>query len=202
MNKKNGFIVLLIIVLVVILGYYTYSNFFSKGEVEEVKTLSKISGYNYTLYDNQSKEYKKLYEELEKVLNEKEIDYDKYVELISKMFIMDFYTLDNKLTNLNIGGVEFVHSDIVSNFKEKANDTLYKYVESNVYGDRNQELPIVKEVSVDNITQKNFKYDKNVEAKAYYVNVSWTYEKDLGYEKNKVLVFGHDGKKLALLQIA
>ena len=129
------------------------------------------------------------------------VDYNKYVELISKMFIIDFYTLDNKLTNLNIGGVDFVHSSIVSNFKEKAKDTMYKYVESNVYGDRKQELPVVSSVNVDDITQKSFKYGKNIDSKAYYVKVSWSYKKDLGYETSKTLVFGHEDKKLALLQM-
>ena len=138
MNKKTGVILLIILILTGVLGYYTYTNFFVKKAKEEVKEVSKIDNYGYTLYDNQSKEYKKMFEELNTVLLKEEIDYNKYVELISKMFIIDFYTLDNKLTNLNIGGVDFVHSSIVSNFKEKAKDTMYKYVESNVYGDRKQ----------------------------------------------------------------
>ena len=201
MNKKTGVILLIILILTGVLGYYTYTNFFVKKTKEEVKEVSKIDNYGYTLYDNQSKEYKKLFEELNTVLLKEEIDYNKYVELISKMFIIDFYTLDNKLTNLNIGGVDFVHSSIVSNFKEKAKDTMYKYVESNVYGDRKQELPVVSSVNVDDITQKSFKYGKNIDSKAYYVKVSWRYKKDLGYETSKTLVFGHEDKKLALLQM-
>ena len=201
MNKKTGVILLIILILTGVLGYYTYTNFFVKKAKEEVKEVSKIDNYGYTLYDNQSKEYKKMFEELNTVLLKEEIDYNKYVELISKMFIIDFYTLDNKLTNLNIGGVDFVHSSIVSNFKEKAKDTMYKYVESNVYGDRKQELPVVSSVNVDDITQKSFKYGKNIDSKAYYVKVRWSYKKDLGYETSKTLVFGHEDKKLALLQM-
>lgn len=201
MNKKTGVILLIILILTGVLGYYTYTNFFVKKTKEEVKEVSKIDNYGYTLYDNQSKEYKKMFEELNTVLLKEEIDYNKYVELISKMFIIDFYTLDNKLTNLNIGGVDFVHSSIVSNFKEKAKDTMYKYVESNVYGDRKQELPVVSSVNVDDITQKSFKYGKNIDSKAYYVKASWGYKKDLGYETSKTLVFGHEDKKLALLQM-
>ena len=201
MNKKTGVILLIILILTGVLGYYTYTNFFVKETKEEVKEVSKIDNYGYTLYDNQSKEYKKMFEELNTVLLKEEIDYNKYVELISKMFIIDFYTLDNKLTNLNIGGVDFVHSSIVSNFKEKAKDTMYKYVESNVYGDRKQELPVVSSVNVDDITPTSFKYGKNIDSKAYYVKASWSYKKDLGYETSKTLVFGHEDKKLALLQM-
>ena len=129
MNKKTGVILLIILILTGVLGYYTYTNFFVKKTKEEVKEVSKIDNYGYTLYDNQSKEYKKMFEELNTVLLKKEIDYNKYVELISKMFIIDFYTLDNKLTNLNIGGVDFVHSSIVSNFKEKAKEIIEKRLE-------------------------------------------------------------------------
>ena len=97
MNKKTGVILLIILILTGVLGYYTYTNFFVKKAKEEVKEVSKIDNYGYTLYDNQSKEYKKMFEELNTVLLKEEIDYNKYVELISKMFIIDFYTLDNKL---------------------------------------------------------------------------------------------------------
>ena len=93
-------------------------------------------------------------------------------------------------------------TDIVSNFKEKANDTMYKYVKSNIYGDRKQQLPIVDEVTVENIEQKTFKYDDTSDPKAYYVNVKWTYKKDLGYEKNKTLIFVHEDKKLSLVEMS
>lgn len=205
MKKKKNIIlvcVLLIVILLIAIGYWFFANFYNKKPVEEAKILSKIDGYNYNLYDNQTKNYKELFEELNKVLTSDPVDEKQYVELISKMFIIDFYTLDNKLTNLNIGGVDFLHSSIVSNFKEKANDTMYKYVKSNIYGDRKQQLPIVDEVTVENIEQKTFKYDDTSDPKAYYVNVKWTYKKDLGYEKNKTLIFVHEDKKLSLVEMS
>ncbi|MGN1000498.1 MAG: hypothetical protein ACI4OG_01005 [Bacilli bacterium] len=204
MKKKKNIIlvcVLLIVILVIAIGYWFFTNFYNKP-VEEAKVVSKIDGYNYNLYDNQTKNYKELFEELNDLLTSDSVDEEKYVELISKMFIIDFYTLDNKLTNLNIGGVDFVHSSIVSNFKEKANDTIYKYVKSNIYGDRKQELPIVDEVTVENIEQKAFKYDDTSDSKAYYVKVKWTYKKDLGYEENKTLIFVHEDKKLSLVEMS
>ena len=61
------------------------------------------------------------------------------------MFVTDFYTLSTKVTNQDVGGLEFIYSKNKDNFKLKASDTLYKYIESNVYGDRKQKLPEVVE---------------------------------------------------------
>ena len=200
-NKLQKIIFIIIIALIIAMGIYVLTIFIPNKKANTKIDKEETIKYDYIVYKRDSSLYKETFKDLKKVLDASEIDYNKYVELISKMFIIDFYTLDNKLTNLNIGGVDFVHSSIVSNFKEKAKDTMYKYVESNVYGDRKQELPVVSSVNVDDITQKSFKYGKNIDSKAYYVKVSWSYKKDLGYETSKTLVFGHEDKKLALLQM-
>lgn len=198
-NKR----MLLVVFLVVILGLIIYFAVFNNRNLAEpAKKLDTIDKYNYSLYDNSTKEYKKIFNELSKELSKESINEEKYVELISKLFIIDFYTLDNKLTNLNIGGVEFVHSDIIDNFKQKANATIYKYVESNIYGDRKQKLPLVKEVEVTKIEQKSFEYNEKKDSKAFFVSVSWEYEKDLDYEKSKTLVFVHEDNKLSLVEMS
>jgi len=198
--KKKSITILLIIILIIGLYFLFFRN--SRKTVEEAKVLNEIQKYNYHLYDNQSNDYKKLFDELNDVLSNDKIDEKQYVELISKMFIMDFYTLDNKVTNLNIGGLEFVHTDILDNFKLKAKNTIYKYLESNLYGDRKQELPIVKEVIVDSIEQKYFKYGDKSDNFAYYVKVNWSYNKDFGYDKNKMLIFVHENDKLSLVEMS
>lgn len=198
MKKK-----LLLVVLIVILAFVVYFKFFNNSStVNEAKMVKAIEKYNYNLYDNQPKTYKKLFNELNDVLNNNNVDEEKYVSLISQMFIMDFYTLQNKLTNLNIGGVEFVYSGMVDNFKMNANDTLYKYVESNIYGDRKQNLPVVTKVNVDSIKKVKYNYNNTSDYKAYEVKVNWEYEKDLGYEKSKTLYFIHEDKKLSLVEMS
>ena len=199
--KKNKFI--LVVFLVLAFGLIIYFGIFNnKKRVETAKKIDTIEKYNYNLYDNSSKKYEKFFEELSHELKKENVDEEKYVELISKLFIIDFYTLDNKLTNLNIGGTEFVHSNMLDNFKEKANATIYKYVESNIYGDRKQKLPIVEDVNVVKIEQKSFEYSETIDKKAFYVNVSWEYEKDLGYENSKTLVFVHEDNKLSLVEMS
>ena len=200
MKKFKFILIIFILILAIGLFYFFFIN--KNDNINTPKIEHSIEKYNYNLYDNSTKEYKKLFQELSAELSKDEIDEKKYVELISKMFIIDFYTLDNKLTNLNIGGVEFVHKDIVDNFKLKANETLYKYLENNMYGDRNQKLPVVKEVTINNISQKEFKYNNNADYKAFFVDASWTYEKDLGYENKKTLIFVHEDNKLSLVEMS
>ena len=65
-------------------------------------------------------------------------------------------------------------------------ETLYKYVESNIDGKRTQELPIVKEIKVDNVFETKYTYNDK-EYDAYLVNANWTYEKDLGYQTSSKL---------------
>ena len=67
------------------------------------------------------------------------------------MFIVDFYSLSDKTAKTDVGGVDIVYPDILNNFLENAEDTFYKYVESNVYNNRKQSLPTVNTVTVDNI---------------------------------------------------
>ena len=199
--KKNKMVLVIFLIVVFVLVIY-FGMFNNKKVVQEAKKVDTIEKYNYNLYDNSTKEYEKNFKSLADELSKESVDEEKYVELISKLFIIDFYTLDNKLTNLNIGGVEFIHSEIVDNFKEKAKATIYKYVENNMYGDRNQKLPVVKEVEITKIEQKAFIYDDNVDNKAFYVNASWEYEKDLEYETSKTLIFVHEDNKLSLVEMS
>lgn len=199
--KKNKLLIVVILIILILGGLYLL-NFGKKPEKTKSKITKTIENYNYNLYDNSTKNYKDLFNELSKVLSSDTVDEKKYVELISKMFIIDFYTLSNKTTNMDIGGLQFVHKDVVDNFKEKATATIYKFVETNIYGDRKQELPKVKEVTIEGIEQKNFKYNKTSDSNAYFVKINWTYEKDLGYETSKNLVFVHDDKALPLVEMS
>ena len=66
-----------------------------------------------------------MFQELKDILSEDEVDEKAYLEQISKMFIMDFYTLDDKLANTDVGGIDFLHTNAKTNFLEKSEDTVY-----------------------------------------------------------------------------
>lgn len=152
-KKTNSKIILLFIVVGIILFSVlfikVYNDFIKDNSAQ--KQISSIEYYGYTLNSNDTDLYKSYYKELDKVLKEKQVDYRSYASLLSKLFIVDVYSLNNKLASTDIGGLEFIHPDLKENFKENMSETLYKYVESNIDGKRTQELPIVKEIKVDNV---------------------------------------------------
>ena len=198
-NKGRGVIVIFIIVGIILFGYlgYRVKNDFFKGS--ERKKLDSIELYGYTLSKNDTEIYKTYFKELSKVLNEKTIDYTEYAKLISKLFVIDLYTLDNKLASTDIGGLEFLHNDLKDNFKENMGSTLYNFVESNIDGKRTQELPIVKDVNVSDVFETKYTYNKT-EYDAYIVSTDITYEKDLGYPKSMKLTIIKDNNILYIVK--
>ena len=137
--------------------------------------------------ENATDYYKELYDELKIVLNNETVNDEEYVKIVSKLFVTDLFTLDNKLTSSDIGGLQFVFSGFKDDFVNIAKTTLYSSVESNIYGDRNQRLPIVNGVEINSIETSLFTYENN-EFDSYNVNVSISYEKDLGYPNSYSIV--------------
>ena len=202
-KSVKRFLIILLILIVLAGGAFLVWKFYPKERVQEVATVvSEIPGYGYTLKSNKSEQYKEMFQELTDILNQSPVDEEAYVEQISKMFILDFYTLSDKVANTDVGGVDFVHSTAQANFLEKAEDTFYKYVESDIYDNRDQELPLVDEVTVNNIETVSYTIGTDVtDENAYQVSLSWTYKKDLGYQTAAILTFVHEDNKLALVEM-
>ena len=139
--KKGPKIALIIITLLLIIaaGIALFIMLKPKtSKVQEVKILNSIEKYDYHLKDTKSKKYKKMFRELEDILTAKEVDEELYVQKITEMFIYDFYSLADKSTKTDVGGLDFVHPNAVQNFLVNAEDTYYKYVENKIYGARTQ----------------------------------------------------------------
>ncbi len=200
---KKTLISVLLIVLIVIGGIFVYKQFFKKEKTKEIKVVDNISKYGYKLKENKPEKYKKMFAELKEILSKDKVDEEAYVKKISEMFVYDFYSLDDKLAKTDIGGVDFVYSGVMENFLTNAQDTYYKYVESNIYGNRNQKLPIVNEIEVKNVENKAFAYGDKNDENAFYVQVNWSYTDELfsDYQTNAELVFIHDDIKLSLVQV-
>ena len=112
------------------------------------------------------------------------------------MTAVDFYNLDNKVSKNDIGGVQFIYSPYKENFVLEASETVYKYIEHNLYKDRTQQLPVVDSSYVDSIKTEKYQYKKIKDDEAYSVNVKLTYKKDMGYPSNVVVKLLHNGDKL------
>lgn len=201
--KKGIRRLLIILILLVLLGiivFYLINNFTSKAPKKTVKVIDEISEYGYTLDDNETKLYKDLFKQLSKTLSKDNIDEKEYSELVCKLFVADFYNLDNKITKNDVGGTQFIHSEAVDNFVLKAKDTLYKGVKSDIYGDREQDLPIVTEINLDEVKNTTFKYNDS-EVDAYSVILNWKYKTDLDYDDEKEFVLIKEEKKLSIVEL-
>lgn len=143
--------------------------------------------YDYYLKDNATTYYKTLFKELKNTLNSKDISMDEYAKLVAKMFITDLFTLDNKISSNDIGGLQFIYKDYEEDFIKIAQTTLYSSVESNIYNDRVQKLPIVNEVVIENINNSTFEYN-NKNYSSYNIEVSIKYNEDLNYPKKYNLI--------------
>ena len=114
-NVKRVAILIILLLLIIIGGVLAVGKLTKKeGKTKEVKEVASIDAYGYTLRDNATAYYKKLFKELEKTLNKDEVDEDKYSELVAQMFLADFFNLDNKISK----------NDIQNLFRQHIQETL------------------------------------------------------------------------------
>ena len=178
------------LILIIALAAIIAINFMPKKEkVKEIKVLKSIDEYGYELKDNKTKKYKELFKQLEDILRKDEVNQEEYAKKVAEMFVYDFYSLEDKVAKTDVGGVDFVHPSALENFLLNAEDTYYKYIESNIYGERKQDLPAVDKITVESITPTEFAYNKT-KHEGYEVKVNWTYtnEKFSSYQKSAVVV--------------
>ena len=198
-------IILLLFLLVIGLLVFGVLKSFKKEKTPDAKVVDKIKNIGYVVNDNDTKYFKEKFKELKELLTSKNVDEEKHAKLISELFVIDFYSLGNKTSKNDVGGVQFVFTDTKTDFVDKARDTMYKLVKNNVDGSKN-DLPIVKEVTVDSIEKvklvdafDNADGKLDLEGKdGYKVKLTWTYSKDTKLQKSATLIIMPDGNKLSV----
>ena len=198
--KKNKIwiITISLVILFSILGYLAYNIFFKKeakkDETSNETNITEINGYGITLTDNDTALYKTEFEMLKANLESENIDYQEYAKSIAKLYIIDLYTINNKVNKYDVGGLEFIYEGAKDNYITNVTDTLYKYVEDNSKNKRKQELPVVSSINVESINEATYKVNsENITYNAYKIKVTWDYEKDLGYDKTaEVIIINKD----------
>lgn len=180
---------LVIIAVIALIGISSYFILREKDDQEVVdnpKTnVKSIEGYGITLDDLDSEIYKNEFEVLKKNLESGNINYDAYAESIAKMFVIDLYTIKNKINKYDVGGVELVLPEGKDNYIVNVTDTIYNYVEDNTNGKRTQKLPVVSEVKVSNVEKKDYKIESLKQSyEAYVFKIDITYANDYGYDKS------------------
>lgn len=201
-KKYKKIIAVLVIILVLVFGAFAYYKFFKSKPVDtpikEVKVTNTIENYGYNLEDRDTALYKEKYEKLKDILSQEEYDKDEYIKTISEMFIIDLFTIDNKISRYDVGGVEFMYSKAQASFKASVENSLYKTVENDLEDNRTQQLPVVSSIEVTNYETTTYEMPDKTIVDGYKVNLSWQYEKDLGYDDTGVLIVIPDDNKMGV----
>ena len=183
MKKKfKKVLIIIAIIIILLVGIFVAFKFLGKKPDKPINVIDEISGYSYSLEDRDSQLFKDTFLKLKDVLSAQDIDYEEYAKVLAQLYIIDLYTMDNKVSKYDVGSFEFVYPDYVDSFKLKATETMYKSVENNVNGKRKQELPKVTNVYVTNIEESTFEIGED-EYTSYVIALNWDYKKDLGYDK-------------------
>jgi ABC-type Na+ efflux pump permease subunit len=202
MKKKRRIIfIILLLIVIAVAALIIIKPWLKPNKQNEVKVINKIDDYGYILEDNQTSLHKGYFDDLIEVLKNDDVEEEAYAKLVVELFISDFYNLNNKVTKNNIGGLQYVYTPAKDNMVLKAKDTLYKYIESNINGKRNQVLPIVTDVKINSIEKMEFEYTNKTDEEAYEVEAEWTYKEDLGYQDKATFILIHEDKKLSIAEL-
>lgn len=193
-DKIKKYIGIIILLLIVIIGIYAALIVLpGKNKDIEVKEAEKIK-FGYIQYTRDTNIYKDVFKDLKDELNKDSIDYEKYAIYISKLFVIDLYTLNNKNSKEDIGGIQYLKEEIKENFILNASNTMYKYI-----GREDVDLPVVNNVELISINQVKYGINDK-EYDAYEVNLKWEYKKDLGYDKEGKIIVIKDGEQLYIVE--
>jgi len=190
MHKKKRWIIILLLIIIVasLLLYFLVI----KNQATDAKVLDTIEKFGYHLEDRDTFVMKENFNKLKEILSADNIDYENYASTLSKIFIIDLYTMSNKLGKYDVGGVEYIYQAHQENYIINVQNTLYKYMENESL--REDEMPEVSSIKVESINEQTYTYQE-IEYPAYAVSLSWEYKKDLGYEKTaKITVINIDDK--------
>lgn len=204
MKKKTKILLIIILVLILaflglFIGYKLYDNNTDKNTYKQEDSIKE---YGYTLDDRDTKLMKDTFKKLKSTLKSNNIDYKEYAKLLSELYVIDIFTMDNKINKYDTPSLEYILEDNKENFSNNITDTLYKYMLDNSDGFREQDLPVVESIEATNIEESTYTY-KDTSYNGYKVNLSWTYKKDYGYDKkavidvinkdNKLFIVGYEG---------
>ena len=198
-KKYKTLLIIIVICIILIIGLLVIKNMKNEGVKNNVKVVDSIVDFSYTLDERDTSLMKENYKELKKMLKEKDINYEEYSQVIAKLFIIDLFTMDNKINKYDVGSLEYVYPETIDNFKLNIEDTIYKSMEDNTYDKRVQELPIVKSIEVIDTKTSTFKINEE-ELDSFIVTLNWEYEKDLGYDKEAIITLIKENKKVYVVE--
>lgn len=205
MNKKYKIpLIILIILIIICVGLFLFKKFvYDKEEKKPTVTSSivdSMESYGYSLDDRDTKVYEEKYYELKDILDSEEIDYEKYGQKIAELFVIDLFTISNKINKYDVGGLDFLYEEEKEMFKNKVMDTLYGDVEDNSYDTRNQKLPTVDTVEIVDTKEINYELNKEKELDAYEYTLNIEYKENLDYDKKATVIVVKEDNKMYVVK--
>lgn len=208
---KRKKVIILIFILLIAVSLIVFAMKVGRENDEKVnkkKVVDEIKSFDYSVSDTDTKLFKDTFKELKKELSKSEVDKKNYATLISKLFVIDFYTLSNKSNVNDVGAVQFVYSSYKTDFVDIARNGIYKQVQSNLDDNRTQKLPEVQSVTIESVEEVvpssilNHNDFKNVtDANSYEIKVNWTYKESNDFQDSATLLVVPDGDKLSVAKL-
>lgn len=184
----------IILIILMVLIYINIKPYLNRGKAKQ--NINSIKNYPYLVYKSDTKLFKTKYKELKKTLEASSIDDKEYARLIGELFVIDFYTLDNKEGRFDVGGLQFVHKDIRDNFKQKAEDTIYKFLTT----EKNKKINTVKDVLTESITKEKINFKGSTDFNGYKMIISIKNSDDT-YQNKVKLELVHDGNFIEVIKV-
>lgn len=137
---------------------------------------------DYTLRESATEYQKEIHAELLEVQKAFEDSWTPetegdYAEAVVKNFITDFYTWSNKSGRNDVGGLQFVYPLYRTDFRNKAVDVFYLYLDYYIEQYGVEELLTVKDVKVTGLdTNYVYTMPDGTQLDGTYVYAEWTYE--------------------------
>ncbi len=208
LNKKKIIVFSLLLLIIVIFIFFMIGAYKKIKDRENNKVVNEIESYGYSASNRDTKLFKDTFKELKDELSKEKIDNKNYASLIGKLFIIDFYTLNNK-TNVNdVGSTQFVYSDFKSDFIDIARTGMYKQIESNIDNNRNQDLPEVRSITIESIDEvvpsafiDNDEFSNIKDAEAYEIKLKWTYTNENNFQDSASILVVKDNGKLSVAKL-
>ena len=136
---------------------------------------------DYTLRETATEYQEEIYDELIETQTAFEESWtpeteSAYAESVVKNFIADFFTWSNKGGRNDVGGLQFVYPLYRSDFRNKAVDVFYLYLDYYIEEYGAEQLLTVENVNVTGV-DPNYVYTMpdGTERDAVYVYAEWTY---------------------------
>ena len=190
--KKNSmsskYISFALIVIVVLGGssYLVYNLINPKEVINKVEIKNEIINYGYTLDDRDTVLMKNEFELLKQNLTGEKINEEEYIRSIAKLFVIDLYTMNNKVNSYDVPCLEYIEPNSKENFQTNVINTLYKHIVDNTDGKRNQNLPEASDVKIEEVKESSYKLNEK-DLISYEITIKISYQEDLGYPNTAYL---------------